>query len=73
MDIGSLSGAIWSTVILSPGTQPISMSFRNISSFSKDSITTVRPTFISDSFFRILFGGWFNDKGIFNLTYLISI
>ena len=38
IEIGSPSGAICSTLTNSPGTQPISISLMNISSFSKDNI-----------------------------------
>ena len=54
MAIGSPRGATCSTRICSPGTQPISMSFRKISLFSKLFITTVCPTPISDKRFIII-------------------
>lgn len=49
-EIGSPRGAICSTSIRSPGTQPISMSLRKISLFSKWVITASCPGFRSESF-----------------------
>ena len=54
MAIGSPNGATWSTLIVSPGTHPISISFKKISLFSNDFISTVSPTGISDSLLNIV-------------------
>src|SRR6478735_2673500 len=51
MDMGSPNGATCSTFTCSPGTQPISISLRNKSLFSKDKILTTIPGLISDSRF----------------------
>src|SRR5205085_5226959 len=51
MDIGSPSGATCSTLIFSPGIQPISINFNNSSLFSNETISTVLPCLISDSLF----------------------
>ena len=53
-EIGSPSGAIKSTLTLSPGIQPISMSFKKISLLEKDSIIPFSPAFNSDNFFNLL-------------------
>ena len=51
IEIGSPRGAICSTFTYSPGTQPISINFRNRSLFSKDNILAVLPAFNSDNLF----------------------
>src|ERR1700691_5184759 len=50
-EIGSPRGATFSTLIISPGTQPISINFKKISSFSKEWILTIEPTDKSDNRF----------------------
>jgi rRNA maturation RNase YbeY len=51
MDMGSPKGAIAQPLPVPPGTQPISISLRNRSLFSKDKILTIIPGLISDSRF----------------------
>lgn len=53
IEIGSPRGATCSTLILSPGTQPISISFKNKSLFSNDRIFATDPAFNSDNLFII--------------------
>ena len=53
MEMGSPSGAIFSTFMISPGTQPISISFRKTSFFSKEWITARAPVLSSESLFIV--------------------
>jgi rRNA maturation RNase YbeY len=53
MEIGSPRGAIFSTLIISPGTQPISISLIKRSFLSKDRIFAFAPTLSSDNRFIV--------------------
>lgn len=69
--MGSLSGAIWFTVTISPGTQPISISFKKSSSLEKEVILADFPGFISESFLVIPVD-YNMRKGILFICFLFS-
>ena len=54
IEIGSPNGAMNSTLIGSPGIQPISMSLINISSFSKECMIPFCPVFSSLNLFILI-------------------
>lgn len=64
IEIGSPSGAIFSTLIISPGTQPISINFKNMSFFSNECILALDPVDNSDNLFIATKVVWSNQTSL---------